>query len=157
MNIHRLIQFSVLSLSLFITSISTYANDNTSASIIPCDIKLIFGVNSKGQSVASYVLEVQVTNRTSRPITSVSLYLLDEHQKIVSNSEANCSTGLGDIAPAQTGSCKQTLQEIGEQLLNRLGQETWTEIINSELKNFLKIRQCAVVGYRSTTSASKTY
>jgi uncharacterized ferritin-like protein (DUF455 family) len=49
------------------------------------------------------------------------------------------------------------VQQIGGRLLDRLGQDTWTKIINSEMTNFREVRQCAIIGYRYGDMAIKSY
>jgi hypothetical protein len=49
------------------------------------------------------------------------------------------------------------VQKIGGRLLDRLGQDTWTKIINSEMTNFRVVRQCAIIGYRFGDKATKSY
>jgi hypothetical protein len=157
MRIHQKFTLVFMSIAFALMATSSGASDFKSSPPIPCHIKLIFGINSKGVSVASYVLETQVTNNFAQPIAGVSLHWLDDQENVINNSQAICGDENAPIDPSQTGSCKQTTQEIGEDLLNRLGQKTWTDIINSELKNFERIKQCRVVGYRFEKPNIKTY
>ena len=77
--------------------------------------------------------------------------------EIIGNSDALCGQDDDGIKPAQSGSCRRVVQQIGGRLLDRLGQDTWTKIINSEMTNFREVRQCAIIGYRYGDMAIKSY
>ena len=133
------------------------AGSHSKADIVPCDIKLVFGVDDRGMSLVSYDLEMQISNRQGRTITGISVHWLDRSAKIIGNSDALCGQDYDGIKPAQSGSCRRVVQKIGGRLLDRLGQDTWTKIINSEMTNFREVRQCAIIGYRFSDKAIKSY
>ena len=133
------------------------AGSHSKADIVPCDIKLVFGVDDRGMSLASYDLEMQISNRQGRIITGISVHWLDRSAKIIGNSDARCGQDYDGIKPAQSGSCRRVVQKIGGRLLDRLGQDTWTKIINSEMTNFREVWQCAIIGYRFGEKAIKSY
>ena len=133
------------------------AGGHSKADIVPCDIKLVFGVDDRGMSLVSYDLEMQISNRQGRTITGISVQWLDRSAKIIGNSDARCGQDYDGIKPAQSGSCRRVVQKIGGRLLDRLGQDTWTKIINSEMTNFREVRQCAIIGYRFGEKAIKSY
>ena len=133
------------------------AGSHSKADIVPCDIKLVFGVDDRGMSLVSYDLEMQISNRQGRTITGISVHWLDRGAKIIGNSDAQCGQDYDGIKPTQSGSCRRVVQKIGGRLLDRLGQDTWTKIINSEMTNFREVRQCAIVGYRFGEKAIKSY
>ena len=133
------------------------AGSHSKANIVPCDIKLVFGVDDRGMSLVSYDLEMQISNRQGRTITGISVHWLDRSAKIIGNSDARCGQDYDGIKPAQSGSCRRVVQKIGGRLLDRLGQNTWTKIINSEMTNFREVRQCAIIGYRFGDKAIKSY
>jgi len=133
------------------------AGSHSKADIVPCDIKLVFGVDDRGMSLVSYDLEMQISNRQGRIITGISVHWLDRSAKIIGNSDARCGQDYDGIKPAQSGSCRRVVQKIGGRLLDRLGQDTWTKIINSEMTNFREVRQCAIIGYRFGEKAIKSY
>ena len=62
------------------------------SNIVPCNIKLVFGVDNNGMSVASYDLEMQINNRQGRTIHGVSVHWLNAQDKIIGNSDAACGT-----------------------------------------------------------------
>ena len=133
------------------------AGSRSKADIVPCDIKLVFGVDDRGMSLVSYDLEMQISNRQGRTITGISVHWLDRSAKIIGNSDARCGQNYDGIKPTQSGSCRRVVQKIGGRLLDRLGQDTWTKIINSEMTNFREVRQCAIIGYRFGEKAIKSY
>ena len=133
------------------------AGSHSKADIVPCDIKLVFGVDDRGMSLVSYDLEMQISNRQGRTITGISVHWLDRSAKIIGNSDALCGQDYDGIKPAQSGSCRRVVQKIGGRLLDRLGQDTWTKIINSEMTNFREVRQCTIIGYRFGEKAIKSY
>jgi hypothetical protein len=129
---------------------------------VPCDIKLIFGTDKHGMSTVSYDLELQISNPTGRFISDISVYWLNASKDIIGNSDAACGhftdrQNSQGIAPGETGACRRTVQTVGSRLLDRLGQETWTNIINTEMRNFKHVRHCAVIGYRFHETPVKTY
>ena len=134
-----------------------FANSHIKGEIVPCDIKLVFGVDDSGMSLVSYDLEMQVSNRQGRAIRGVSIHWLNDQSEIIGNSDAVCGRDDDGIKPAQSGSCRRIVQKIGGRLLDRLGQETWTKIINSEMTNFRAVRHCAIIGYRFGDPAAKSY
>ncbi len=134
-----------------------FANSHSNAGIVPCNIKLVFGVDDRGMSLVSYDLEMQISNQQSRTIKGISVNWLDSSATIVGNSDALCGQDHDGIEPAQSGSCRRVVQKIGGRLLDRLGQDTWTKIVNSEMTNFREVRQCAIIGYRFGDKAVKNY
>ena len=133
------------------------AGSHSKADIVPCDIKLVFGFDDRGMSLVSYDLEMQIRNRQGRTIRGISVHWLDRSAKIIGNSDAQCGQDYDGIKPTQSGSCRRVVQKIGGRLLDRLGQDTWTKIINSEMTNFREVRQCAIIGYRFGEKAIKSY
>ena len=134
-----------------------FAGSHSKADIVPCDIKLVFGVDDRGMSLVSYDMEMQISNRQGRTITGISVHWLDRSAKIIGNSDAQCGQDYDGIKPTQSGSCRRVVQKIGGRLLDRLGQDTWTKIINSEMTNFREVRQCTIIGYRFGEKAIKSY
>ena len=134
-----------------------FATSHSKAEIVPCHIKLVFGVDDSGMSLVSYDLEMQISNRQGRTITGISVHWLDRSAEIIGNSDAVCGQDYDGIKPAQSGSCRRVVQKIGGRLLDRLGQDTWTKIINSEMTNFREVQHCAIIGYRFGDKAVKSY
>jgi hypothetical protein len=150
----------IMALGAIITTAT--ASQHHALDTVPCDIKLIFGTDNQGMSTVSYDLELQISNRTGRVISDISVYWLNATNYIIGNSDAACghvtdTLNSQGIAPGETGACRRTVQTVGGRLLDRLGQETWTNIINAEMRNFKHVRHCAVIGYRFQKTSVKTY
>ena len=124
---------------------------------VPCDIKLVFGTNDRGTSLVSYNLEMQIQNRQRRTVLGASVHWLNSQAEIVGNSSVTCGGKHHGIKPTEFGSCRHTVQKISERLLDRLGQDTWTEIINSEMRNFHEVRACSIFGYNYGETSVKNY
>ena len=146
-----------LFLSLLIGMPPVHADNHIKRNIEPCTINLVFGVDENGMSVVSYELEMQLSNRQTRTVQGISIHWLNSKSEIIGNSDAVCGQEHNGIKPAQSGSCRRIVQKIGSRLLDRLGQDTWTQIINSELANFREVRHCAIIGYRFGDAAVKSY
>ena len=146
----------VAGLYLF-TAIQAMADAHSHLPTTPCDIRLVFSNDERGMPSVGYKLSLQIRNQTARDIVGVSVYWLDDESAIIGNSAAVC--GLKDVAvgPSESGPCEILVQQIGGTLLKRLGQATWTEIINNQLTDFRKVQQCAIIGYDFRDSKLKTY
>ena len=134
-----------------------FAGNHSKAEIVPFNIKLVFSIGDSGMSLVSYNLEMQISNHQGRTIKGISVHWLDRSAEIIGNSDTLCGQDYGGIKPAQSGSCHRVVQKIGRRLLDRLGQDTWTKIINSEMTNFREVRQCAIIGYRFGDKTTKRY
>ena len=150
---------TIASVFIMFTAVNSplFAGSHSKAEIVPCDIKLVFSTDDSGMSLVSYNLEMQISNRQGRTIKGISVHWLDRSAEIIGNSDTLCGQDHGGIKPAQSGSCRRVVQEIGGRLLDRLGQDTWTKIINSEMTNFREVRQCAIIGYRYGDTTIKSY
>ena len=146
----------VVGLCLF-TAIPTIADTHSHLPTTPCDIRLVFGNDARGMPSVGYKLSLQIKNRTARDIAGVSVYWLDNEFAIIGNSAAICGVKDVAVSPSETGPCETIVQQIGGALLKRLGQATWTEIINHQLNDFRKVKQCAIIGYDFRDSKPKTY
>ena len=123
----------------------------------PCDIRLVFDIDARGMPSVGYKLSLQIRNRTPRDIAGVSVFWLDNESEIIGNSAAICGVKNLAVRPSETGPCETIVQQIGGALLQRLGQATWTEIINHQLTNFRKVKTCAIIGYNFRDRKAKTY
>jgi len=140
-----------------LTAIPAIADKHSHLPTMPCDIRLIFSNDERGMPSVGYQLSLQIRNQTARDIAGVSVYWLDDESAIIGNSAAVC--GLKDVAvgPSESGPCEIIVQQIGGTLLKKLGQATWTEIINNQLTDFRKVKQCAIIGYDFRDNKLKTY
>ena len=123
----------------------------------PCDIRLVFSSDAQGMPSVAYRLSLQIKNQTARNIEGVSVYWLDNQSAIIGNSTAICGIKDGAVGPSESGPCETIVQQIGGALLQRLGQTTWTKIINHQLTDFRKVKQCAIIGYDFHDNKPKTY
>ena len=156
-NIIALLAIASVFIILAAVNSPLFAGSHSKAEIVPCDIKLVFSIDDSGMSLVSYNLEMQISNRQGQTIKGISVHWLDSSAKIIGNSDAQCGQDYDGIKPTQSGSCRRVVQKIGGRLLDRLGQDTWTKIINSEMTNFREVRQCAIVGYSFGEKAIKSY
>ena len=60
------------------------------SNIVPCNVKLVFGVDDNGMSVVSYDLEMQINNQQGRTIHGVSVHWLNAQAEVIGNSDATC-------------------------------------------------------------------
>ena len=148
--------FAALLLAVLVAAVTPLCAAEKS-NIVPCNIKLVFGVDDNGMSVVSYDLEMQINNRQGRTIHGVSVHWLNAQAEVIGNSDAACGAEHSGVKLAQSGSCRRTIQKISGHLLERLGQETWTNIINSEMYNFQDVRYCTIIGYRFGEPAVNRY
>ena len=133
------------------------ASSHSELPTTPCDIRLVFGTDARGMPSVAYKLGFQIRNRAARHIAGVSVYWLDSGSAIIGNSSATCGAKIGGIGPSEAGQCETIVQQIGGSLLQKLGQTTWTEIINHELTNFNQVKQCAIIGFDYHDHQPKTY
>ena len=127
------------------------------SNIVPCNIKLVFGVDDIGMPVVSYDLEMQISNQQGRTIHGVSVHWLNSQAEVIGNSDATCGAENTGVKLAQSGACRRTIQKIGGRLLERLGQDTWTSILNSQMYNYQDVRYCTIIGYRFGEPAVNRY
>ena len=150
------LSFATLVLTVLVIAITPlYAAERSN--IVPCNIKLVFGVDDNGMSVVSYDLEMQIKNKQGRTIHGVSVHWLNAQAEVIGNSDAACGAKHTGVKLSQSGSCHRTIQKIGGRLLEQLGQETWTRIINSQVYNFQDVRYCNIIGYRFGKPAVTRY
>ena len=115
---------------IVLTAISAMANTHSHLTTTPCDIRLVFGSDSLGMPTIAYKLSLQIRNKTARNIAGVSVYWLDGDSAIIGNSAAICGLKDAAVGPSESGPCETIVQQVGGALLQRLGQATWTKIIN---------------------------
>jgi hypothetical protein len=133
------------------------ANSHSQLPTTPCDIRLVFGTDVRGMPSVAYKLGLQIRNRAARHVAGVSVYWLDSGSAIIGNSSATCGAEPVGIGPSEAGQCETIVQQIGGSFLQKLGQTTWTKIINHELRNFNQVKQCAIIGFDYHDHQPKTY
>ena len=146
---HRLSHWLRL-LRLFAMALCLWSIASTAAisQTIPCQVRLEFETTSTGQQLIHYRLFMQITNTKPRPITAVSVEWLNEQNEIIGNSDADCRLDDAALGLSQTGQCSRKVQSINQRWMEKLGQMIWTEMVNSELSAFRRIKSCKIQGYR---------
>ena len=153
----RLSAFLLVAGHCLFTGILAMADTHSHLPTTPCDIRLVFSSDARGMPSVGYKLSLQIRNRTARDIAGVSIYWLDNESTIIGNSTAICGIKGGAVGPSESGPCETIVQQIGGALLQKLGQTTWTKIINHQLTDFRKVKQCAIIGYDFRDSKPNTY
>lgn len=153
---HLIQPLLIAGLGLFI-AIPSMADSHSQLPKTPCNIRLVFASDDVGRPSVSYKLSLQIKNHTGRDIAGVSVYWLDNESAIIGNSAASCGVKSMAVGPSESGPCETVVQQVGGTLLQRLGQTTWTEIINHQLTDFQKVKQCAIIGYDFHDRKAKTY
>ena len=143
----RLSRPLLVTISIVFTTIAAMADTHSHLPTTHCDIRLVFGNDERGMPSVGYKLSLQIRNQTARDIAGVSVYWLDKQSAIIGNSAAICGVGGLAVSPSESGPCETIVQQIGGAMLHKLGQDTWTEIINHELTIFRKVKQCAIIGF----------
>ena len=141
---HRLFAFSAFSAASIVLTGPVFAASKD----VPCDVRLEFGTDPTIGQVVSYTLSIQVKNTSPQPITAVSLLWLDDAGTIIGNSDADCRFESKSLDVSHTGQCKRVVQRVSNRLIQSFGQAVWTELVNSELSQFKRIKSCRLVGYR---------
>ena len=100
---------------------------------------------------------MQIKNQQGRTIHGVSVHWLNSQAEVIGNSDATCGAENTGVELAQSGACRRTIQKIGGRLLEQLGQDTWTSILNSQMYNFQDVRYCTIIGYRFGKPAVNRY
>ena len=139
----------VIGVSLFVLSLSQTAHLLAGeAETIPCQVRLEFARDEAGGQLVRYRLFLQVKNTKPQPISMVSVLWMDDEGRIVGNSDADCRADGVLLDVSQTGQCSRTVQTISNRLIQSFGQSIWTEVVNSELRTFDRIKSCKIMGYR---------
>jgi hypothetical protein len=114
---------------------------------LPCSVKLQFEEDQTG-ALAVYTLSMQVKNPTMRAIETVSVLLFDDAEVSLGNTDARCAHDETLLNGGDTGECNKVLQVVNSKLMEKLGSEIWTSIVNDQMKQFDRISSCQIVGFR---------
>ena len=143
--------FKLVTYSFFIFFINTsylLAKNENFKNIYPCQVRLEFSKNKKGENISTYQLFIQYKNIKPQPITSISLHWLDDQNNIIGNSDADCRFENMPLGLNETGQCIKIIKQINSEIINRIGEKKWIDLINFELKSYNRIKNCIVVGQR---------
>lgn len=119
---------------------------------VPCSVRIIFEESEDGPAV-SYLLTTHVKNRTARPVSAVSLLLLNDEGEVIGNSDAICLLGGDFLRPGDIGQCQKVLQSVTPGLMEAYGSEMWTKIVNDQLGKMQRISSCKLLGMRYGSAA----
>ena len=114
---------------------------------LPCSVKLQFEEDQNG-ALAVYTLSMQVKNPTMRAIETVSVLLFDDAEVSLGNTDAGCAHNETLLNGGDTGECNKVLQVVNSKLMEKLGSEIWTSIVNDQMDKFDRISSCQIVGFR---------
>jgi hypothetical protein len=114
---------------------------------VPCSVKLKFEADQSGALVV-YTLSMQVKNPTMRPIETVSALMYDLDGGSMGNTDAACRHNDTLLNGGDTGECSKVLQVVNSKLMEKLGNEMWTAIVNDQMAKFDRIASCKIVGFR---------
>ena len=114
---------------------------------LPCSVKLQFEEDQTG-ALAVYTLSMQFKNPTMRAIETVSVLLFDDAEVSLGNTDARCAHNETLLNGGDTGECNKVLQVVNSKLMEKLGSEIWTSIVNDQKDKFDRISSCQIVGFR---------
>ena len=144
-------------LIMFIYSHPAMADTHSHLPTTPCDIRLVFGSDERGMPSVKYKLSLQIRNQTARDIAGVSVYWLDNSLPSLAIALQFAGQKMGLSARLRAGRVKQLFSKLAALCYKGWDRATWTEIINHQLTDFRKVKQCAIIGYDFRDSKPKTY
>jgi len=83
-----------------------------------------------------------------RPIETVSALMYDPDGGSMGNTDAACRHNDTLLNGGDTGECSKVLQVVNSKLMEKLGNEMWTAIVNDQMAKFDRIASCKIVGFR---------
>ena len=139
----------LVSVALFVALLGIFSSKMQAETVksLPCSVKLQFEEDQTG-ALAVYTLSMQVKNPTMRAIETVSVLLFDDAEVSLGNTDARCAHNETSLNGGDTGECNKVLQIVNSKLMEKLGSEIWTSIVNDQMKQFDRISTCQIVGFR---------
>ena len=64
------------------------------------------------------------------------------------NTDASCRHNDTLLNGGDTGECNKVLQVVNSKLMEKLGNEMWTAIVNDQMAKFDRITSWKIVGFR---------
>lgn len=123
---------------------AAYAHEKNST---PCAIDVVFEDDEVG--VATYlVLRLQHKNSTGRPIDAISVLVRNAAGDVIRNTDAVCGVGAEGLGAGSTGQCEKILQVITGKMSNKVGYDSWIEMIDDQRRQIGKADHCEVLGAR---------
>ena len=111
-----------------------------------CNVDLIFDTQNN-ETVANFVLTLQVKNILGRDISGVSVIYKDTNMAVVGNAHLDCSVSLGPVKPGSYGECSRVLQSVDEDYTRALTKEKWRDIVDYQLVKLRSVNYCHVLGF----------
>lgn len=111
-----------------------------------CNVDLIFDTKNT-ETVANFVLTLQIKNNLGRDISGVSVIYKDINMAVVGNTLLDCSVSLGPVKPGSYGECSRVMQSIDEEYTKTLTKEKWRDIVDYQLEKLRSINYCHVLGF----------
>jgi len=111
-----------------------------------CNVDLIFDTQNN-ETVANFVLTLQVKNILGRDISGVSVIYKDINMAVVGNTHLDCSVSIGPVKPGSYGECSRVLQSVDEDYTRTLTKEKWRDIVDYQLAKLRSVNYCHVLGF----------
>ena len=111
-----------------------------------CNVDLVFDTKNT-QTVAKFVLTLQIKNNLGRDISGVSVIYKDINMAVVGNTHLDCSVSLGLVKPGSYGECSRVSQSIDEEYTKTLTKEKWRDIVDYQLEKLRSVNYCHVLGF----------
>ena len=111
-----------------------------------CNVDLIFDTQNN-ETVANFVLTLQVKNILGRDISGVSVIYKDSNMAVVGNTHLDCSVSIGPVKPGSYGECSRVLQSVDEDYTKTLSKEEWRDIVDYQLAKLRSVNYCHVLGF----------
>ena len=114
----------------------------------PSQVRLEFALNDTGGLFVLYRLIMQAKNKKPRSVTTISSVLLDKDFEMLGNCDEDCRVQNKPDEVGQTGQCSRIVKTNSNRLVHSFSQLLWTDIVNSELETFERIKSCIMPCYR---------
>jgi hypothetical protein len=111
-----------------------------------CNVDLIFDTQNN-ETVANFVLTLQVKNILGRDISGVSVIYKDINMAVVGNTHLDCNVSIGPVKPGSYGECSRVLQSVDEDYTKTLSKEEWRDIVDYQLAKLRSVNYCHVLGF----------
>lgn len=111
-----------------------------------CNVDLIFDTQNN-ETVANFVLTLQVKNILGRDISGVSVIYKDINMAVVGNTHLDCSVSIGPVKPGSYGECSRVLQSVDEDYTKTLSKEEWRDFVDYQLAKLRSVNYCHVLGF----------
>ena len=111
-----------------------------------CNVDLVFDTKNT-ETVANFVLTLQIKNNLGRDISGVSVVYKDINMAVVGNTHLDCSVSLGPVKPGSYGECSRVIQSVDENYTKTLTKEKCRDIVDYQLEKLRSVNYCHVLGF----------